>query len=136
MKIRYITIATVSVLFLSIAMFLGHSYMYAPHRNVAQEKAIAVISATSLQEKFANPDSTKPSWADKVIEVHGWVSNVEEEATIVVDNKVLVDLTFQEQYLAKNLTPGTKIAIKGRCVGYDDLLEIVRIDQAVLINNP
>ena len=51
-----------------------------------------------------------------------------------MDNRVLVDLTPQEQHLARTLRPGTKISIKGRCVGYDDLLEIVKIDQAVLLN--
>lgn len=134
MKIRYITIATVIVLLLGIAGFLGYGYMYAPHRDVAQEKAAAVISATALQEQFANLNGTQGTWADEVIEVHGWVSNVEQETTIIVDNRVLVDLTPEHQHLAKTLASGTKIAIKGRCVGYDDLLEIVKIDQAVLLN--
>ncbi len=134
-RIRSITIVTVVVLVLAIATILSYNYMYAPHRNIAKEEAIAVISATALQEQFANSDDSKSNWADEVIEVHGSVSNVEQEATIIVDNSVLVDLMLQEQHLAKTLTPGTKITIKGRCVGYDDLLEIVKIDQAVLLNN-
>ena len=136
MKRRHaITIATVAVLVLAIAAILSYNYMYAPHRNIAKEEAITVISATALQEQFAKSDGTKSNWADEVIEVHGRVSNVEQEATIIVDNSVLVDLMLQEQHLAKNLAPGTRITIKGRCVGYDDLLEIVKIDQAVLLNN-
>ena len=30
---------------------------------------------------------------------------------------------------------GISITIKGRCVGYDELLEMVKIDQAIIINN-
>ena len=131
---RYIIIAALLVTLLGIATFLGYNYMYAPHRDIAKEKAIAVMSATALQEKFANSIGGNGSWANKVIEVHGWISNVEQETTIIVDNRVLVDLTPQEQHLARTLSPGTKITIKGRCVGYDDLLEIVKIDQAVLLN--
>ena len=131
---RYIIIATLIVTLLGIATFLGYSYMYAPHRDIAKEKAIAVLSATALQEKFANSTSGNGNWTNEVIEVHGWISNVEQETTIIVDNRVLVDLTPQEQHLARTLSPGTKISIKGRCVGYDDLLEIVKIDQAVLLN--
>ena len=65
-------------------------------------------------------------YLDKVIEITGEVSLIEENA-IVLNNGVQVG--FIEGTMPK-VTLNSLLTIKGRCVGYDELLEMVKIDQA------
>lgn len=131
---KYVTIAVIVVVLASIGAFFTYSYMYKPHRNVAEESAVAAISATELQEGFANSNATLENFADKIIEVKGHITNVEQRTTIIIDDKVQVDFDSDKQ-VGETLVTGDIITVKGRCVGYDDLLEIVKVDQAILINN-
>ncbi|MEO0528083.1 MAG: hypothetical protein AAFZ89_12705 [Bacteroidota bacterium] len=131
---KYIVIVVMVLALGAIGAFFTYSYMYKPHRNVSEESAIAVMSATELQERFANANGTLESFADKIIEVNGYITTIEQSTTIMVDDKVQVD--FDSHGLdEKTLVNGANVTVKGRCVGYDDLLEIVKVDQAVLINN-
>ena len=105
--------------------------MYKPHRNIAEEEAIVTISAEELQKNFSDENNTL-KLTDKVVKVSGIISAIEQKTTLVIDDKIQVDFNIDNQ-INKELIEGTMITIKGRCVGYDDLLEIVKIDQAILI---
>jgi len=48
-----------------------------------------------------------------------------------LNDKVSVGL---ESDLIASLKVGASLTVKGRCLGYDELLEIVKIDQATIIN--
>ena len=51
---------------------------------------------------------------------------------ITIENTVFCQFTNQIKTTALK---GSKIKIKGRFIGYDDLLEQVKIDQSILITN-
>ena len=131
---KYLTIAFVALIIITFASFFMYSYMYKPHRNVVEEQTVAVLSAIELQNRFADANGSLESFADKIIEVNGFISNVEQQRTIIVDDKVQIDFDGSSEIEA-TLIKGNMIRVKGRCVGYDDLLEIVKIDQAILIYN-
>ena len=114
-----------------IASFFTYNYMYKPHRNIAEEEATVTISAEELQKNFSDENNTL-KLTDKVVKVSGIISAIEQKTTLVIDDKIQVDFNIDNQ-INKELIEGTMITIKGRCVGYDDLLEIVKIDQAILI---
>jgi len=114
-----------------IASFFTYNYMYKPHRNIAEEEATVTISAEELQKNFSDENNTL-KLTDKVVKVSGIISAIEQKTTLVIDDKIQVDFNIDNQ-INKELIEGTMIIIKGRCVGYDDLLEIVKIDQAILI---
>ncbi|WP_435624870.1 OB-fold protein [Flagellimonas sp.] len=127
-----ITIVSAGALLVVIASFLAFNYMYKPHRNIAEERASSSLSSTELHENFTNSVSSSESLVDKTVEVSGSITEIEEQTTIILDNRVQVDfnLNGEAQIPFKR---GSKITIKGRCVGFDDLLEIVKIDQAILV---
>ena len=50
---------------------------------------------------------------------------------IMLDNKIQIHLLNPEE---QSINLGEIITIKGRCVGFDDLLEEVKIDQATIID--
>lgn len=99
-------------------------------RVIANEKAAFQIPADELQYFFANNEETaSQKYMDKVLEVLGEVTEIEGKS-IVLDNRVLVNfLTIN----GEGLHEGEELVIKGRCVGFDELLLQVKIDQAEII---
>lgn len=115
-------------LLLVLALSL-YNYLYQEPRNIAKEEVAHQLDTQRLNDALrANHPSV--TYVDKVIMTYGEITAVDLN-TVVIDNSVQV--SFQENM--KDLTHGNTITIKGRCVGYDDLLEVVKIDQAVLIKN-
>ncbi len=117
-------------LLLIVLSIITYNYMYKEHRNIATENVSFNVSASTLNSDLSLPDKAS-KYIDKVVQVHGTVTAIEQN-DVVIDDKVQVSFI-------KNVTSGLstqkKITIKGRCVGYDDLLELVKIDQATLIHD-
>lgn len=116
---------------LIILSILTYNYIYKEHRNIAAENVSFNVSASKLNSDLSTPDKAL-EYIDKVVQIHGSVTAVEQNA-VVIDDKVQVN--FIENVSDNNLSIQKKITIKGRCVGYDDLLELVKIDQATLIHD-
>ena len=96
-------------------------------RVIANEKAAFLIPADELQYFFANNEETaSQKYMDKVLEVSGQVTEIEGKS-IVLDNRVLVNFLTDT---GNGLNEGEELVIKGRCVGFDELLLQVKIDQA------
>ena len=114
---------------IALGLLLNATFNPKP-RVIANEKAAFQIPADELQYFFANNDVTaSQKYMDKVLEVFGEVTEVDEKS-IVLDNRVLVNfLTITEE----GLHEGEELVIKGRCVGFDELLLQVKIDQAEII---
>lgn len=114
------------VILLSIS---GYNYLYKGHRNIAEEEIAHELSTKKLNDAL-RINNASISYIDEVIQTDGKITAIEHN-TIVIDNSVQVSFQNNVQGLALENT----ITIKGRCVGYDDLLEVVKIDQAVIIKN-
>lgn len=114
------------VILLSIS---GYNYLYKGHRNIAEEEIAHELSTKKLSDAL-RINNASISYIDEVIQTDGKITAIEQN-TIVIDNSVQVSFQNNVQGLAMENT----ITIKGRCVGYDDLLEVVKIDQAVIIKN-
>jgi len=120
------------ITFLTLIVAVGfgvYKYTYKPHRNIATEKVDFNITPIELVKLMSN-DIDAMKLTDKVIKTSGKVTDIEKDA-VILDDKIQVNLNAD---FINQTTTGEQITIKGRCVGYDDLLEIVKIDQASLIN--
>lgn len=127
-KKKYILLS-MALLLLGISI-ATYNYMYKEHRNIATETVSFNVSASKLNSDLSAPD-TALEYIDKVVQVQGEVSAIEQNA-VVIDDKVQVN--FSEN-VSNRVSIQEQITIKGRCVGYDDLLELVKIDQASLIHD-
>ena len=117
----------------SIVTLLVYNYVFnSKHRNIAEEKATVVLSANELHSNFETNESlATTNYLDKVVETTGKITSVEGNDVVLNDG---VQVSFTTANVEQPKT-GTAVTIKGRCVGYDELLELVKIDQATLINN-
>jgi len=97
------------------------------HRIIADEEAAFFVPADELQYLFANDElSAGQKYMDQVVEVSGKVTEFEGHS-IVLDNRVLVNLLNDS---TTGFQEGQELTVKGRCVGFDELLLQVKIDQA------
>lgn len=114
---------------LIIGGVLLYNYIYQDHRDISQETATYEITATKLVKDFVNDISyTQNKYLNKTIEVTGTIT-ANGNNSITLNNAVYC--TFSNSTKA---TLNTTITIKGRFIGYDDLLEEVKLDQCTIKN--
>ncbi len=121
------TVFLIVALVLVGGAYIGYRYLYKDHRNIATELAVLDSTASGIQQRFT--EGKGDEFLNKTVIVTGTVSQIEENS-ITLDEKVQCIFSTQ----MPSATEGSKITIKGRCIGYDDLFEIVKLDQSQLIN--
>ena len=121
-----------SIFVLAAAAVGTYFYVNQGHRDISSEKAAFSISISDLQKEFNDNDSIFNSkYADKTIEIYGKTTSIDVlNYSILIDDKATV--IFADTILP-NITLEKDIKIKGRYVGYDDLLEEFTIDQATIV---
>lgn len=131
MRRRRPFIVGLMVLVLALLGGLVYNMTFHPkHREIAKEAPAFQLGADELHYLFANDEATAvPKYMDQVLQVSGTVTEM-EETNIVLDQRVLVNFL---PGAVSDFQDGQTIVIKGRCVGFDELLLQVKIDQATLI---
>jgi hypothetical protein len=120
------------ILILLVAVIAIYRYTYQDHRDINSEKATYVVSIPELKKEFASNDSLAfAKYQDQTIELTAKITAVDtENKAVVLDNSVFA--TFNES-LPKEIISGKTLKIKGRFLGYDELLEQFKIDQSSII---
>lgn len=107
----------------------GYLYIYKAHKTLDDmEVAYKGDSQGFLSKVEGNVDE----WikGDKVVELTGVIT---EKDSISVSVNETIYFQFEEGTNTDNLAKGQKIKIKGRIIGYDDLLEEVKLDKAIIL---
>lgn len=121
---------TIISIILLIVVF-GYSYLYQDHRDIQSETSVFTVSSKSIFEEFQiNSDDSESKYLDKTITVTGTISQIENQ-TLVVDDVVFCQF---KNKISTSLQELENITIKGRFLGYDDLLEEIKLDQCHIIN--
>lgn len=121
-KKKYTILSVVLLLLLIVGGVIGYNYVYQDHRDIESESSKVEISGNELLERFKNNDGQ--SLLNETITVTGTVTKAEENA-VTVDESVYA--TFSHENKRPDLNES--VSIKGRCIGYDELFEIVKLDQ-------
>jgi hypothetical protein len=113
-----------------IVGIIGYRYVYQDHRDIATETSIYKLTASDLLDEFAiNPMTSENKYLNKTIEVSGSISDKNPQ-NITIEDKVFCQFSSKIQKALNT----EQIKIKGRFIGYDDLLEQVKLDQCMIIN--
>jgi len=110
----------------------GFFYIYKSHRDIASEKEDFTMTANAIFSDFQiNESKANFKYLDKTIEVSGKISSIDlETKSIVIDEKLFT--TFADT-IPKISEVNSVIKIKGRFVGYDGLLEEMKMDQCIIL---
>ena len=119
------------IIVLIITAFICYNYIYQDHRDIKNEKAEFSISSNDIVNQFINNASAaEQKFLNKTIEVSGLITDINSN-DITIDNKVFCQFSNN---LETSLDKNENIKIKGRVIGYDDLLEQIKLDQSTIIN--
>ncbi|MCG2419295.1 hypothetical protein K8089_09695 [Aequorivita sp. F47161] len=114
------------LLLLAVVGYFGYNYVYQDHRNIKTETSQLEITAPYLLERFKTNDAEE--LLNKTITVTGEISNIEGDAITLEESVYASFDTMNTEVSVKD-----KVKIKGRCIGYDELFEIVKLDQSTVI---
>ena len=120
-------IILILILLLAIA---GYNYLYQDHRDIEKEHPEFTVSSGSIHEEFAqNFNDSEQKYSDKTILISGIISELNQNY-VTLNEKVFCQFnTTIDQSLELN----SKVYIKGRFIGYDDLLEQIKLDQCSFV---
>ena len=116
---------TVLVLFSSIGIVIYTYTMRAP-TTIENKKIDFTGSAEELLLKIT--DHTE-EWQDKIVVVSGEVTSSDDKG-IMLSRKIYCQLKQVTDIQKINLS--NNISLKGRIIGYDDLLEELKLDQCII----
>ena len=122
------------LLFLFLVVLVGgYFYVYKEHRDIAKEEVSYDIAVPTLFSEYqSNESAADAKYLDKTIVVSGKVSSLNKETqSMVLDEKLFA--TFLDK-IPSTIEPNSQIKVKGRLIGYDSLLEEIKMDQCIILN--
>ncbi|WP_370478223.1 OB-fold protein [Tamlana flava] len=109
-----------------------YAYLNKNHRDIASEASSFNLSSEKLIAEFSiNPIDSEQKYLNKTIEVSGLMTNLNPD-NLTLNDKVFCQFSNEIRQTPSN---NSQIIIKGRFIGYDDLLEEIKLDQCTIINN-
>ena len=106
-----------------------------PHKDFDKLPFDDTIESIDLVSFYQdNPDNANTRFLDKIILVIGTITDIEKNI-IILDNSIVCTLD-PSQIITEQININNEISVKGRCIGYDDLLEEVRIDHSFIMKSP
>lgn len=117
------------ILILAVLGILGYNYLYQDHRDIASEEPDFIVSSLSIVNEFSvNAQESEQKYIDKTLEISGTITELN------VGDLTLDDAVFcQFSNAISNLEIGQEIKLKGRLIGFDDLLEQVKLNECSFI---
>lgn len=89
-----------------------------------------VHNSSSAKDLLLEVEKNDSLWNAKIVEINGTITAIGKKG-ITLDGKIYCQ--FKEGLNTKKLQPNTTITLKGRIIGYDDLLEELKLDQCIKI---
>mgnify|MGYP006113020415 CR=1 FL=1 len=116
-------------LILVFGIIIAYNYMYPDHRSISEESVSYTLDADSLFNEFTeDSQQAELKYLDQTIIVSGVITSINANS-VTISNKIY----GQFETLNSDLKVNDSIAVKGRCIGYDDLLEEIKLDQCSII---
>lgn len=105
--------------------FVYDYVLYGGARDIQSEEAAFTVNSNEIVAEFTtNLDVANKKYLEKPIAISGKVTSVNKNE-IILDNSVNCNLSKEDTSIIKDQS----IIIKGRVVGYDDLLGELKLDQ-------
>lgn len=116
------------VLILLIAIgVVAYNYIYQDHRDIESEEAKFVLTSIDISNEFSiNPSVSENKYLNKTIEVNGTITEL-NDYDLTLDDKIFC------QFNSKIKIDSKVVTVKGRFIGYDELLEQVKLDQCNIL---
>ena len=122
-NIVYVTVSLLIMVFLGTYFYYG--FLYKEARNIATETPDLNVSASKLFSDYnADPAKADVIYLNKTVQITAEITK-KTDSVIVLENTVFCRFTQKN----KEKIIGNTVTIKGKCIGYDDLFQEVKLDQ-------
>lgn len=119
----------IAIVFLIIAV-VTFKYVYKDHRDIVSERAEFIVESEDLILEFdSNSELASQKYLNKTIEVVGIITGIEKDI-VMLNNSIVCYVVNAGNNIP---TLNSHVIVKGRFIGYDDLLEEIKIDQTSII---
>ena len=114
-----------------IVVFAVYKFLYKEHRDIASEDVTYTENVIQVFDAFQkDTQKANAKYLDKTIEISGKITSIDpQNKLITVDEKLSARFTNS---IPVDLKPQNPVILKGRVVGYDDLLEEIQMDQCTI----
>lgn len=121
-----------SAMAIGLIGFVAYNYiMFGGARNLSTEKTDFTVSSAAIMDEFRGDiESANKKYLEKAVAITGTVSNA-NRTEVVIDNTIICSLKNEDSSVKK----GQTVTVKGRLVGFDDLMGELKLDQCFIIKN-
>jgi flagellar basal body-associated protein FliL len=128
-KIKIILFSLIIIIL--IGSFAYNYVMYGGSRNLTSEKTNFTVTSTSITSEFTTDiETANKKYLEKAVAIKGKIT-VSNRNEVILDEIVICDFKNQDSSIKK----GQMVTVKGRVVGYDDLMGELKLDQCFIIKN-
>jgi hypothetical protein len=129
-KIFQKTLLVVAII--GIGSYFGYNYLiYGGERDIANESVDFEISSKEILTEFTTDiEASNSKYLEKVVAITGKVTSISGKE-VTIDHAIIGSLLTPNENIITNETT----TIKGRVVGYDDLLAELKLDKSLIIKN-
>jgi hypothetical protein len=119
-------IIVLSIVVTGLTIFTGYNYvMNGGARNLSTEETAFTVSSKSITKEFAtNIDVSNKKYLEKAIAIKGTITQI-NGSQVIIDDSIICNLKDIDPSILKNQV----VTLKGRVVGYDDLMGELKLDQ-------
>ena len=128
-KVKIIGILFVTALLVGFSVF--NYVFHGGARDLATEDAAFTVTSKNITAEFAaNVPSATKKYSDKAIAVSGIVTSV-TDSIVTIDNTIICNFKTPDTTIKNEQA----ITVKGRLVGFDDLMGELKLDQCTINKN-
>jgi hypothetical protein len=129
---KKLKIIGLSLLLVALVGFTAFNYvMHGGARNLASEDTAFTVTSKNISTEFnANLEVSNKKYLEKAIAITGSVTVV-NDTVVTLDNTIICNLKSPDSSIKKDQA----VTVKGRVVGFDDLMGELKLDQCFIIKN-
>jgi hypothetical protein len=122
----------IALVFIFMGLLSIYFYVYKSHRDIATEQASYSLNAQEIISEFKTDfEKATTKYANQTIIIYGNITHLDLDSKIIMLQES-ISVTGVDGI--NDLKLQQKLTIKGRLVGYDDLLEEIVVDQSIILN--
>ena len=122
-KVKIIGVLLLTVLL--VGFFIFNYVFHGGARDLATEEALFTVTSKDITSEFtANVPAATKKYSDKAIAISGLVTAV-TDSIVTIDNTIICNFKTPDTTIKNE----QNVTIKGRLVGFDDLMGELKLDQ-------
>lgn len=110
--------------------FTGYNYvMHGGARDLSSEETSFTVTSKDITKEFINnSDASNKKYLEKAVAITGVITGVTANE-IIIDYTIICNLNTPNTSFKEN----QKVTVKGRVIGFDDLMGEIKLDQCSVI---